>query len=152
MALPTFATLDDLEARVDVDDTSQAEAVIANVSATIRAVTGRSFLDEGDPPAVIDNAAMAEVLRIVDVEAAARVVQNPDGVTTDTLGPDTKTYADPGPARIFLTKLEREMLDQAVALAYPAKPVAGLGVIRTTRGHIETRSVDIADPDERCHR
>lgn len=144
MALRPFATLDDLEERVDVENTQQAEAVLANVAATIRAVTGRSFVD--DDGAFLD-AEATEILRTVAVEVAARVVQNPDGVTTDTLGPDTKTYADPGPARIFLTKLEREMLDQAVAIAYPARPFAGLGVIRTTRGRIETRSVDL---DEWC--
>lgn len=143
MALPSFASVDDLRLVMTVDDTDAATAALGFVSTAVRATTGQSWVDD-DGALVEMSALVADLLNTVTVEATRRRLMNPDGATqrSEALGPFTEsTTVDDG--RLYFTKVEREMLDAAVSEQYPdTATFPGLSVIGITRGvDIETGSL-----------
>ncbi len=151
MALPSFAAPADLDGDIDH---GHALTVLARVSTAVRSITGRSWVDE-DGALVEMTAYVADLLRTVTAEAAIRRLRNPDGATSQTagLGPFSESITVDA-ANVYFTKLEREMLAQAVAEQYPTDAgFSGLGTISTTRGPLETACsfedelVTLGDPD-----
>lgn len=137
MPLPAFATLADVEERDSRYDPGEVLAVLRSASSAIRGVTRRSWVDDDGELVAMPDAAR-EVLRIVALECALRVLRNPEGALTRTesLGPASETITiDPN---LYFSKLEREQLEWATLQAYPSLGFAGLATIATTRGPIET--------------
>lgn len=135
MALPSFASVDDLKLVMQVDNTFAADAALGFVSTAIRAATGQSWVDDDD--ALVDMSALvADLLRTVTVEATRRRLLNPEGATqrNEALGPFTESVTvDDG--RLYFTRVERDMLDAAVTEQYPdTASFPGLSVIGATRG------------------
>lgn len=146
-ALPSFATLPELEAITDCPDPQQADHVLWSVSTRIRREAGQSFVDD-DGALITMPALAADLLRSVTLEAARRRLVNPEGATSrsETLGPfstSTTVSAD----NVYLTKQERADIAEAVRLAYPSDGgFTGLGTISTTRGVLETAPM-CSEPD-----
>lgn len=140
MALPSFASIGDLQAVMQITDQATAVAALGFVSTAIRATTGESWVDD-DGALVEMTPLVADMLRTVTVEATRRRLLNPEGATqrSDSLGPFTESITvDDG--RLYFTKVERDMLDAAVSAQFPdAAAFPGLSVIGITRGvEIET--------------
>lgn len=135
MTLPALAGLTELRNRlgVDIDDPIQALALLDYASSLVRAYTRRSFVDDDG------NLDAPDGPRQVTVEAVARAVTNPAGVTQDTAGPFTVSYGSDAAQRVYLTRADKAILG----------PVGrgGLQVLSTTRGHIETRTADLPQSD-----
>lgn len=138
MPLPAFATLADVEERDSRYDPGEVLAVLRSASSAIRGVTRRSWVDDDGELVAMPDAAR-EVLRIVALECALRVLRNPEGALTRTesLGPASETITI-DPNNLYFSKLEREQLEWATLQAYPSLGFAGLATIATTRGPIET--------------
>lgn len=107
MTLPALADLEAFEARCprelsDADET-RAQALIDDASTKVRAVTGRTWLDDDDE---VD--ADPEVVRIV-LAAALRAFLNPGGLTSEVAGNWSGYYADGG-VGIVLTDAEIDSL------------------------------------------
>lgn len=127
MALPSLATLDQLEAwpGVTVEDQAAAEAVLSAASAWVRAYTGKTA--ETDWADTVP----AEVSTIV-VQMTARILASPDAhVKTWVKGEFSETYFDTASLGLYLTDHEKAMLD-----GYRRRR-RGLSTLSTTRGDYE---------------
>lgn len=135
MALPSFASVTDLQSAMQVDDQSAAVAALGFVSTAIRATTGEAWVDD-DGALVTMTPLVADLLRTVTIEATRRRILNPDGATqrSEGLGPFTET-STVEEGRLYFTKVEREMLDAAVTAQFPdTAAFPGLSVVSITRG------------------
>jgi uncharacterized membrane protein len=133
-----FAEPSDVEARCVDASRSAVTSVLNAVSMAIRGVTAHSWVT--DAGAMIEmGAAVAETLRSVAVEAAVRVLRNPEGATqrSETFS-DWSESVTVDAANIYFTKVEREQLAWAASAGYSAAAFPGLGTISTTRGLLET--------------
>lgn len=135
MTLPSLASLDDLEVRLnqtisDAGERAQAEALLRYASSLIRAYTGRDYVD--DDGNLIDP--LPDGVAEVCVEVVFRAVTNPAGVTQDTTGPFTVSFGSDAAQRMFLSAQDKTILD-----ARSGRPK--LWTQPTTRGDIETNTV-----------
>lgn len=108
MALPTLATVDDLERRLDQTITArdQAEALLEYASALIRGYTGRTYVDDdGD---LVDP--LPDGVTQVCVEMVFRAITNPAGVTQDTAGPFSVSFGSDAAQRIYLSRSDKAAL------------------------------------------
>ena len=99
--LPALADIDALEAWTGdtiPDDDPRALAVLAAASALVRSETRRTWLD--DMGAL---AAIPDELGTVVVQVAARVWNNPEGVTYDLAGSFAANFGTDAPLGIHLT-------------------------------------------------
>lgn len=138
MALPTLATVDDLERRLGqpISDRDQAEALLEYASALIRGYTGRTYVDDdGD---LVDP--LPDGVTQVCVEMVFRAITNPSGVTQDTAGPFSVSFGSEAAQRVYLQSSEKDELA-------PIRRRGGLGVISTTRGPLETGTVLVPTTD-----
>lgn len=130
--LPAFATTDELADRlpggISTSDLARAQAAIDDVSALIRSAAGENWVDENNALADVPDIVVAITLR-----SALRAFANPTGVTQQTVGPFSESYANAS-TDVYLTAAERAMVKQAAGYS-------GLGVVRTTRGRIETTPI-----------
>lgn len=117
MALPPLADLSALLARVaralSDKDTARATALLDDVSAEVREVTGRTWCDSSgdlDP----DRPAM---LAVITLRAAERAVRNPSGLHAEGIGDYRRTFAEGlQPVGVFLTEGETEVLERIVGI------------------------------------
>lgn len=117
-----LASVDDLEVLMQRtfsgSDFDQAEMIISSVSAWARAVSGQSWPEITGVPSDV---------KYVVLAATRRVLRNPDGVTSESMGPFSKTYDKP-PANFF-TPAELSILKR-----YRPKANSGLFTVGFTRG------------------
>lgn len=134
MALPAFATLEDLEARMGTQsDEPRALARLDDASNRIRSVaypttwTTDGVLDEDRP----------EILLTICCAAAQRSLANPLGVqsTSETIvSYSSQTAYSNASTDVYLTKRE-------IADIRRAAGISAVGTLATSRGELETRSV-----------
>lgn len=137
MSLPAFATLDQLAARVTVDDEDRAQAALDDASVEIRSIAGVSFvtndvLDFTGYPSWAEDALVK-----VSCSAAARSLANPEGLTqqAETIGSysHSDAFANASPD-VYLTANEKRLVRRAAGRT-------GLGTITTTRAERTTDGV-----------
>jgi hypothetical protein len=136
--LPPLAAVEDLGvwmgSTIPTGSTPRAVAILAAASTLVRRFTGELWvnedgdLDPGDDELRFESAAQVVVL------VAERVYKNPDGRNQQTTGPFSHSVEAWSALGLALRDEEKEMLS-------PTAGVPGLGIISTTRGRVETRSV-----------
>lgn len=105
MASLALAELGDLEARMGPQsDVPRAQAAIDDASSAIHAETNNAWIADGELVANIPGVAKA-----VCCSVARRVLSNPQGLTSQTLGPATEQMANAS-ADVYLTKNEKRLL------------------------------------------
>lgn len=128
MALPSLATVDDLEVWLGVtfagSESARAGAVLDAASALIRNVARQTWEDEDVP----------DVVASIAVQVAARIWPNPTMVTDDTAGPFVTTFGSP-----YLLPQERTVIEGFRPSA------SGLWAQPVTRGPLEMASSAGAD-------
>lgn len=133
MTLPAFATIEDVEARLqralDGDETVQAQAALDEASDLARAETGRDWVDDDGELDGTD--AQLAAVRGVVATAASRVLRNPAGEAQQTAGPFSRSFGAGASPSVYFTKSERLRLHRAGGRT-------GLTTISTTRGPVET--------------
>lgn len=94
--LPALASVHDLEARLGLDpdtltgaEKSRAQAALDDVSALVRFESRKDWIDAGGALMAVPN-----VLVRITLGAALRSWRNPEGLTTETAGPFTRTIKD----------------------------------------------------------
>lgn len=140
MALPTLATVDDLERRLGqpIGDRDQAEALLERASSKIRSYVGTTWVDPDT--GLLDGVPEHPDVRGICVEMVFRAVTNPAGVTQDTAGPFSVSFGSEAAQRVYLQSSEKDELA-------PIRRRGGLGVISTTRGPLETGTVLVPTTD-----
>jgi hypothetical protein len=145
MSLPAFATLDQLAARVTVDDEDRAQAALDDASVEIRSIAGVSFVTDGAVDFTGYPSWAEDALVKVCCSAAARALANPEGRTqqAETIGSysHTDAFANASPD-VYLTAGERRLIRRAAGRT-------GLGTITTTRGDdCDTQYLDVVPSGE----
>lgn len=132
MTLPSFATIDDLAARIPAGiaggDDARAQAALDDVSSLIRAHAGKTWVTED----AID-ADVPDIVTTVCLRAAQRAFTNPSGVTSESAGPFSTSYANSS-SDVYLTAQEKTLVRQAAGKS-------SVSVIQTTRGDLETGGI-----------
>lgn len=135
MTLPAFATIDDLGARlpagIPAGGETRAQAALDDVSAFIRTFASKDWVTDDTPPVLADDT--PPIIGTVCLRAALRVFTNPQGVTQDTAGPYSTSFANAS-TDVYLTAAEKAMVRRAAGLST-------LGVQPLTRGCVETRPI-----------
>lgn len=113
--LPAFATIADLEARLDETfseaEQVRAQAALDDASALIRAEANKTWVTEGE----LDDDLHA-VLLAITVAVVRRVLENPNGVKSQSLGDATITYTNAS-GDVYLTAAERRLVRKAAGLS-----------------------------------
>ena len=141
MALPAFAALEDLTARMGpLSDMGRAQAAIDDASALIHFESNEVWVDgsallEGVPP----------ITTTICCNAARRVLDNPSGLASQTVGPFSETFT-PTSNDVYLSKSEVQKIRAAAGLS------KGVWTLATTRSDIgeDVRSlyIDVAGSDK----
>lgn len=117
-----LASVDDLEKLMKRTftgpDLDQAEMVLSAVSAWARAVSGQSWPDVAGVPSDV---------KYVVLVASRRTLRNPDGVTSEAMGPFSKSYDKP-PQHFFSSA------ELAILKRYRPKAANGLFTVGFSRG------------------
>lgn len=130
MALPAFASIEDLEARMGpMSDPARAQAALDDASALIRAEAGETWVDDDGTLA----ADVPGVLLTICCKAARRSLANPDGVTSESIEDYSVSFGNTSPD-VYLTKAERAMVRRAAGRN-------SVGTLATSRGNLETAAV-----------
>jgi hypothetical protein len=113
VTLPAFASTDDLDARgVDVSNLVRAQTALDDASAVIRLEANTSWVVEG----AVDFGDLADYLQdaivTVCISVARRVLENPDGAESMTLGDASVSLANSS-NDIYLTASERKIIRRA---------------------------------------
>jgi hypothetical protein len=110
--LPPFASLDDLEQRLGpAADAARAVAALEDASALIRAEAGQTWVTEG----VLDEDTPA-ILAVVCLAVARRVIENPNGVASETLGDASVSYENAS-GDVYLTAGEKRLVRRAAGVS-----------------------------------
>jgi hypothetical protein len=133
MARPALTTVEELERTVGAipeADQDKALARLEQASELVRAYAGTDWLNT-DQTALdgVPGAIPGVVCAIVE-----RATQNPEGITSESAGPYSRSFGADAAARVYLTAGEKAIIRHAIA----AGP---LGVISTTRGPMDTPNV-----------
>lgn len=130
MTLPPLASVADLEARTGVAyegvELARVGAALNDASALVREEARRDWVD-------VDGVAItapASVVTVV-VSAALRVIRNPEGLVSETVGPFSRRLAD-GEVGVYLTDPEKEIVRRY------RQTTPGLWTLPTTRGEAST--------------
>lgn len=133
MARPALANLSDLEDLLGeaVTDAKRALLLLAHASEVVRAYAGRTWLnDDEDDVDDVPGQIPGVVCAIVE-----RATRNPLGITQESAGPFSRSFGADAAQRMYLTRQERAIVRAAARLA-------AVGPLATTRGNLETRTVD----------
>lgn len=120
MALPPFATTDDLDVRLPpgvVVAEERKEAALADASALIHAESHEAWVEDGALIATVPDVALT-----ICCKAAVRALVNPAGATQESTGPFSTTHGD-----VYLTGKERDLIRAA------SGGTGGLWTLGTTR-------------------
>ena len=138
MSLPTLASLSDLEERLGHslpgEDLSSAQRLLRYASSLVRAYAGLSWVDDDGQLADVPGDVVDVVVEIVD-----RATKNPAGATQVLAGPFSRSFGADAAQRMYLSGS-----DKTILAAIPGRR-AGLQVISTTRGPVETASPGSGD-------
>lgn len=135
MARPTLASIEDLQARLGtIDDPVQAEARLGDASEIVRAYAGEDWLDDGGNLEEVPDQIAGVVAQMVE-----RAARNPGGVVQETAGPYSHSFGPEAAARLYLTKLDKLVIRNAVGRGQ-------VGTISTSRGPLETPPVTCDQP------
>lgn len=153
-ALTAFATVDDLDALLDVDvtDLDRAEALIAAASTLVRAETGSAWVDADgnlEWAATTDEKLnlVGDALTSVALAAAGRAYLNPKGSVSEGTGPFTIQRGQEAANGVYLTDSERQTIAAAVALQRGSTS-PGLWTLGTTRNDLPCSSdIGTVGPD-----
>jgi len=107
---PALATYEDITARMAASDRTRALAAIADASALIHAETGNAWV--GDDGALV--ADVPAIAKTVCCKVVQRIITNPEGTTSESLGPFTESYGSAS-NDAYLTASERRILSKAVS-------------------------------------
>lgn len=112
MALPAFATVDDLAARIPggiaVDDLSRADAALVDASALVRAEAGKTWVTDN---VLVD---VPDAVFAVTIAVARRVMTNPDGATSENILDYSRSFSSTTLSNdVYLTKGERRVIVRA---------------------------------------
>lgn len=112
MALPAFATIDDLEARVgDVVTPVRAQALLDAASTLVRSYVGRTWVDDDGEL----HADVPDALREVTLNVVERVLAGPsEGVANERIGDAGIGYFD-GATGFRLSDTDKMMLASTMA-------------------------------------
>lgn len=125
MSLPAFARPDDLAARLgrsfDELENARAQAALEDASAIIRAEAGKNWVTDGALDADIP-----DIVTVVCLTVARRVVENPEGFTEMHLGDSGGALAN-ATGDVYLTTNEKRLIRSAAGRSN------GLFTISTTR-------------------
>ena len=108
MALPSLATVDDIAARapdLQLDDTTQAEALLSDASALVRSYAGCTWVDDEGNLADVPEGLPGIVAMIV-----IRALRIPEGVTQETIGNYSVSYAPNATDRLYLSRADKAFL------------------------------------------
>lgn len=112
MATPTLASLWQLQARmpggVNDDDVPRALAALEDASAWIRSEAGEDWLDDSN---VLET--VPSVIVSICCAVARRIVDNPDGLTAETVAGWSGSRANAS-SDVYLTKQEKAMIHRVV--------------------------------------
>jgi len=133
MSLPALAPVEDLEVRLGKScDRPRAQAALDDASALIRAEAGQTWVDaDGNLDGVPD------IIVTLAMKVARRAVLNPDGHTSESVGPFSVSMA---PGDVYLLDSEKRIIRQTVG------QFGTIGVLSTTRGTIETGAL-LGEPE-----
>lgn len=130
--LPAFATIDDLAARLPSDiagpDDARAQAALDDASALVRSYAGKSWVTDD----VLDSD-VPDIIVTVTVRCALRSFTNPSGVSQESAGPFSASYANSS-SDVYLTAAEKAQVRKAAGRT-------GIAPLPTTRGDLETPPV-----------
>lgn len=133
MALPSFATYDDLVLRLPENvtvDEDRAEAALFDASALIHAESAEAWVSDG---ALIDD--IPDIVLTVCCKAAVRALVNPAGNTQEATGPFSTTFGD-----VYLTSKEAALVRGA------SGGTGGLWTLSTTRlDEYESSDLQVVD-------
>ena len=143
--MASIATLDDLDPWVTVTNDERAEAILAAASTLVRSKTGQAWVDaDGVQLEDVDDDDF-EAVKTVVVQVAARVYQNPLGITQQATGPFSRSVAAWAALGLSLTDDERAMLPSTIDGLRPA--LWTLATTRTDNG-LPDRYLDVVGQDE----
>jgi hypothetical protein len=122
MALPALATYDDLKGRIgSCDDRTQAEALLAQASAIVRAAAGLLWVDEGG-----ELSGVPEGIPGVVVEMVARVCDNPLGVESESqtqgVRSQSVSFSADAAQRLYLSTADRIVIGSTTKRAFTIDP------------------------------
>lgn len=133
-----LAELSDLEARMGtVVDASRAQAAIDDASNWIHEATNSVWLD--DAGELVDT--IPSVALTVCCAVARRILTNPDGITSESLGPFSQgqSYAS---SDVYLTKAETRILRRAAGVGIGAITLESPYPLRAATSEIYVPWVD----------
>lgn len=136
--LPAFASFQELAARtpggIDDSDLERALAALDDASSLIRDEAGKSWVDtDGNLALPIGaDAWRADTLVRVCCSAARRSLDNPEGVTQESLGAYSVGVSNSS-SDVYLTSGERRSVKRAAGKG-------SIGAVPITRGPLETRT------------
>lgn len=150
--LPAFALIGDLAARItggiDDSDLERAQAALDDASTLIRSEAGRTWTTTNDDDEIVldlptgDDAWKADILLRVCCSAARRSLENPDGVSQESLGAYSVSVANAS-SDVYLTSGELRDIRRAAGKS-------GLSTITTTRSAISSAGVSGGLETTRC--
>lgn len=142
MSLPAFATIDQLAARVTVDDETRAQAALDDASVEIRSIAGVTFVTDEQLDFTGYPSWAEDALVKVCCASAIRAMTNPAGEQSETIGSYSHAFANASPD-VYLTANERRLIRRAAGRT-------GLGTITTTTGYdnSDTQYLDVIPPGE----
>lgn len=131
MTLPAFASVADLAARtpggISDDDEARAQAALDDASSKIRAEAGESWVDaNGDLDLPDDPDWAADAIVRITLAVARRAMENPEGLTQESLGPYSESRSNASPD-VYLTTAEKRDIAKIVG------GTSGLWTLGTTR-------------------
>ncbi len=147
MTLPAFAEIADLEARMGpAGDATRAQAALDDASSAIRDAAGKTWVDAEGALALPDDPAstVADTLTRVCCAVARRILENPDGASTESVGAFSHSFSNSS-NDVYLTSAERRAVRRAAG-------VSGLRSIPTTRGLVGANGVFGGLETDRCNR
>jgi len=108
MSLPPLATVDDVTARAPdlrLDDNTQVTALLADASALVRSYTRQTWVDEEGNLTDLPDGLAGIVAMIV-----IRALRIPEGVTQETIGNYSVSYAPNATDRLYLSRADKAYL------------------------------------------
>lgn len=131
--LPAFASFDDLRARtpggIDNAEVERAQAALDDASSLIRAEADKTWTTTTDDETVLVDD-LPGILVTVCCSAARRSLENPEGVSQESLGSYSVSHANVS-NDVYLTSAERRAVRRAAGRG-------SIGAIPISRGPIET--------------
>jgi hypothetical protein len=121
MTLPSLATVDEFAAwmGVTIDNEERAEAILTAASTLVRSTSGRAWVDADGEPEDGLTETQSDAAHTVVLSVAERVWRNPQGLTSETSGPFSKSVAAWAAFGLELTETEKQMISLGSTTGIP---------------------------------